>query len=245
MFRWCWPAVRSPRAADWPASHLDIAPTIAALLGLPLPANSQGGILFDALSIDADTRAALERRLDQQQVLLAEKLPDRAAGMARERQSRAPAALLAALWFIATLLWAPRGASPGRLAAALGAYFLCYFALFRVFGLGYSLSDVVREEYLNAFFLKNAAAAGGGIVVAALLYRGQILRTAVAVVALVGLRVAWVWYDSGLLMRAYMLDLDQAFMAYMDLLEMFAAAVAACLWTAFAAIAVRRRVRQS
>src|SRR5690606_28308498 len=33
------------------AEQVDIAPTIAALLGLPLPANNQGRILFEALDL--------------------------------------------------------------------------------------------------------------------------------------------------------------------------------------------------
>ena len=225
----------------WAAGHLDVAPTIAALLGLPLPANARGGILFDVLALNDEQKHALTRRQDEQRRLHNEKIPDRAASMARERRSRAPAGLTAALWFLTTLFLAPRGASRARLAAAILAYFVCYFALFWVLGLGYSLSVTVREEYLNAFFAKNTAAAAASIVAAGMAYRGHVLRVGVAVAALVGLRLAWVWYDSGLVMRAHMPDLDQAFMAYLDLLQIFALALTACLWAASSALKSRRR----
>ena len=37
-----------------------------------------------------------------------------------------------------------------------------------MFDLGYSLSDVVREEYLNWFFLRNGTAAGLALLLAVL-----------------------------------------------------------------------------
>lgn len=53
------PAV-SPRARG-AARQIDIAPTVAALLGLPIPASNQGRILTEVLSLDeAQRRAALE-----------------------------------------------------------------------------------------------------------------------------------------------------------------------------------------
>ncbi len=223
------------------ATHLDAAPTIAALLGLPLPANNQGRILMGSLAVSADLKRELLERQEQQRLLLAQRLPDRSEGMAAEKRGRTPLAVIAALWFLATLAFAARGASPVRLTVAIAGYFACYFALFRVFGLGYSLSVVVREEYLNAFFLRDILAAAAATALSALVYRGNVLRTAVAVVAFIGLRVAWVWFDAGLVMRAYMLDLDQAFMAYLDLLQIFAVAATACLWAAVAAWSTRRR----
>jgi hypothetical protein len=50
-------AVAHQRVLD--ARQTDIAPTIAALLGLPIPAPSEGQVLVDALAIDRDTANAL------------------------------------------------------------------------------------------------------------------------------------------------------------------------------------------
>ena len=53
---------------------------IAALLGLPLPANSQGEILLDSLSITEELEEQLVSRRNDQQRLLAEKVPDASLG---------------------------------------------------------------------------------------------------------------------------------------------------------------------
>lgn len=50
------------------ARQTDIAPTIAALLGLPIPAPSEGQVLVDALAIDRDTASALRTASLHQQV---------------------------------------------------------------------------------------------------------------------------------------------------------------------------------
>ncbi|MFQ5594204.1 MAG: alkaline phosphatase family protein [Anaerolineae bacterium] len=50
----------------------DVAPTLAALLGLPLPAESQGTIRFEMLDIDAPLRAEKAITLAEQQVRLSD-----------------------------------------------------------------------------------------------------------------------------------------------------------------------------
>ncbi len=219
------------RSSGWTARQLDVAPTISGLLGLPLPANSQGEVLWQALELTEAERVELAQRADEQRAVVRSTMPDREVLQADGRRSRMLVGLLWAVWFLAAILgsfWA----SPDRragLAAAVGFHLAGYFALYWAFGLGYSLSDVVREEYLNWFFLRNATAAAASLLLAKRLFRVDVLSLAVVVTSIFGCRVAWVWYDSGLLMGRLILDLDQAFMAYMDLLHNLAVAVTAVI----------------
>ena len=120
-----------------------------------------------------------------------------------------------------------------RLAGAAALHIAVYFTLYWTFGLGYSLSDIVREEYLNWFFLRNAAAAAIALLVATRMLKADALSTAIIVTSIFGLRVAWVGYDSGLIMDRLMLDLSQGFMAYMDLLHNLAVSITAVAIAAF------------
>lgn len=63
-------AVAPGRVVD--ARQTDIAPTIAALLGLPIPAPSEGTVLVDALAIDRATASALREASARQQRRYAE-----------------------------------------------------------------------------------------------------------------------------------------------------------------------------
>ena len=232
------------RSSEWQARHLDVAPTISALLGLPLPANNQGEILWQTLDLSLQQRATLEAHASQQRAVVDKGMPDRGVLEADGRRSRAPLAMLAASWFAALIvgcLW-KGGDEAKRLGAAAALHIAVYFALFWVFGLGYSLSDIVREEMLNWFFLRNAAAAVIALLVAARLSKIDGLRTALIVTSIFGLRIAWVWYDAGLIMDRVMLDLSQGFMAYMDLLHNLAVAVTGA---AAAAIPHRRQAQRA
>jgi uncharacterized membrane protein len=135
-------------------------------------------------------------------------------------------------------LW-KAGQEAKKLGGAALVHIAVYFTLYWAFGLGYSLSDIVREENLNWFFLRNAAAAGIALLVATRLLKVDALRTAIIVTSIFGLRVAWIWYDSGLIMDRLMPDLSHAFMAYMDLLHNLAVALTG---VAAAAIAQRREL---
>lgn len=226
----------------------DLAPTVSALLGLPMPANSQGGVLAEALDAPPERLQAILRRGREQKECLTARLPDREAGLRAERRARGPAATLAALWFLALLAASLAGAAqPWRLAAAAALYFGVYYALFFALGLGYSLSAIVREEYLNGFFLKNILAAAAGYAAAVFLLSRDsagekhfYLRPALAITSLSGLFVAWTHAQSGLLMRGFMPDLGASFKAYMDLLAIVGVAAAA-----FVAFFVCRRGRRS
>jgi hypothetical protein len=183
------------------------------------------------LELTEAERAELTQRSDEQRAVMLLAMPDREVLQVDGRRSRMIVGLLWAVWFLAVIVgsfWA----SPNRrtaLAAAVGFHLAGYFALYWAFGLGYSLSDVVRAEYLNWFFLRNATAAAVALLLALRLFRVDPLSLAVVATSIFGCRVTWVWYDSGLLMGRLMLNLDQAFMAYMDLLHNLAVAVTAVI----------------
>jgi len=217
------------RSSGWTARHLDVAPTISALLGLPVPVNNQGEILWQVLDLSEPHRATLDAHAAEQRGALANRMPDRDQLQADGRRSRVPISLLASVWFAALIIgcvW-KAGREGNKLGVAVLVHLAVYFTLYWVFGLGYSLSDIVREEYLNWFFLRNAAAAAIAFLLATRLVKADALATAIIVTSIFGLRVAWVWYDSGLIMERLMLDLSQGFMAYMDLLHNLAVSITA------------------
>lgn len=222
-------------SADWKADQTDIAPTIAALLGLPLPANNQGRILFEALRLTPAQRSALEARETAQQGLLAERLPDRSAVLEEERASRGlvSVAALAAFALLAAGMLYFAAEDRRKMLIATGVFGALYAFCFYAFGLGYSLSIIVREEYLNGFFLRDMTAAAIAFGFASVVLQRRILPLAALIAALFGLRVAWVHWEHGLLMQRTMPDLGQAFMAYMDLLAIFAVVITALIMAGF------------
>ena len=127
------------------AEQVDVAPTICALLGLPLPTTSQGRILLEALRADEPAAAALRRAQDQQKARFTAFRAGILGGAPADAKSKARAgrdgiafligAVLAGLlgWLFAGL----RGRGE-RLAAlaALAAFWLIYALLFRLLGLG-------------------------------------------------------------------------------------------------------------
>jgi hypothetical protein len=215
------------------AWHVDVAPTIAALLGLPIPASNQGAVLFDALDIPPEARQALEQRVVAQGKLFAERTPKRAETELREREGRLPASLGAGLALFAALAFAvaripvPRQ----RLFWAVAAFLAVYVGLFDAFGLGYSLSAIIREEYLNSFFVRDIAAAAIAFLCAAWIAKRGLLWLGLVIVALFALRAALIHYRTGLIMQTLMPDLDLGLTAYLDLLALFGVAVTACLST--------------
>ncbi len=220
--------VRPGRGGGW---QQDVAPTVAALLGLPIPASNQGAVLFDALELDTGTREALERRMVEQGQVFAQQTPGRTQTIERERADRAPASFGAALAFLVALVLAVvQAPTPKRrLVWAMAVWVVAYFGLFWAFGLDYSLSSIVREEYVNGFFARDVAAAAIAFVCAARVARRGLLWLALIPVALFGIRVAMIHYRTGLIMNAVMPDLDMGLMAYLDLLALFATALTACL----------------
>src|SRR5690606_8864122 len=89
------------RAGDgFEGSHTDIAPTLAALLGLPLPSLASGRPMEPLLDLTARQQADLTMRADQQKRLVTQILPDPGEAAARERRERWPTAMVSGLLFI-------------------------------------------------------------------------------------------------------------------------------------------------
>jgi hypothetical protein len=97
-----WPGAVVPRARP-----IDVAPTLAALLGVGAPANAQGRTLVEVLAVDAQTRAALTSA-DRARIARAE----RAAGEGRRRQLA--------------------GMGRGRMARAAGLFLVVVFCFWAV-----------------------------------------------------------------------------------------------------------------
>lgn len=214
------------RAAEsMEAQMVDIAPTVSVLLGLPIPANNQGRVLWEALAVPGESEAllrALER--DQREALRAH-MPDREASLASLRSGRLPISVAAILWFFGAMLAALWGRWTGAIAFAVAAFIVSYYALFYAFALEYSLSAIVREEYLNSFFLRDVLAAtlAYGVAAACLAGAGArepqlFLRPAVVLTSVFGLMVTRTNHRHGLLMQDWMLDLGPGFKAYLDML---------------------------
>ena len=141
------------------AELVDIAPTVSMLLGLPIPANNQGRVLWGALDVQTDTAVRLRRLEDAQREALAAHMPDRAASLAALRARRLPVSLVASAWFLGLVIGVSRSQRFGAYLAATAVFAVVYYLFFFVFQLGYSISSVVRQEYLNSFFARDVLAA--------------------------------------------------------------------------------------
>ncbi len=221
----------------WQAQQVDIAPTICALLGLPLPATNQGSILWEQLEVPADVEPELRKREAEQRAVAAPLFPDLDQIRSDERRTRSLRALamFTTIWFLACAVVLGYRDSWKPLLVSVGLYYLIYYALFFALGMRYSLSVINRQEYLLGFFGKDIGAATAAFCVAAvfLVYMVRepgsklILDFGLLIVFSLGIQVTWVYFDSGLFMQAMMLDLKSAFKAYLDLLEVAAIGVVA------------------
>ncbi len=231
------------RAEGIRGSMRDIAPTAALLLGLPLPANSQGEPLWAAIGRDP----AKEARWREQQELERSLVPRRETVEAEERRGRAPLAYALIVWLLAAALGAVAlaGKPWPRFALALLVFFAAYAWFFWALGLDYSLSAIVRQEYTNSFFLRDIAAAALAFVGARRMlrvsdqtqYRRRALLLAVVITSVFALRGTWIYLTNGLLMGATLPNLQPAFTAYLDLLAVFGVGLMAALGAAMSAAA--------
>lgn len=210
--------------------QIDIAPTISILLGLPLPSANQGVIIWDALDIPDDAALGL-RTLEREQRRLANtRLPDRERGRAAERDARTVSTVI--FWLFLTLVgvWAIILRHEDRAFILLMSvvYYAVYYLFFWLFGLGYSLSAIVREEYTNSFLGMNALAGLlACLVVGALVARrtpflGHRLPfdAAAWLTVTLGLQISLIHYQWGLLMVGFVPDLSASFKAYLDLIQL-------------------------
>jgi hypothetical protein len=133
----------------------------------------------------------------------------------------------------------------------LPAFWLIYALLFRLLGLGYSLSAVNKEAYLNSFFLRDMLAGATALLFAAfcagMIHRPEcsgdlkVAATSVRMGAAVSLLVSVVlailvlsaWWFDGLWTGWWLPNLKLGFMVYLHLLVMFALCFA--VWPAILA----------
>ncbi len=204
---------------------VDIAPTICALLGLPLPANSQGRVLHDALHLDPEQSAGLRKREQRQREALEAHMPNKQESLVALRRSRLPECLLLGLVLVVVGGGAIRAAKLWQMAIGVAGFAVAYALLFYACRLGYSISTVVRQEYLYGFLGRNVLAAAMAFGAAAMALRrfasadiGTVARLGLFITSAFALMVLNMHYRDGLLMSSWMIPIGPAFKAYMDLL---------------------------
>lgn len=228
-------AIRSGEV--WQAEQVDIAPTICALLGLPLPATNQGSILWQALDVPEEAEPNLRERVARQKALAADRLPDTEQIRSAEKRSRGLKALavFTAAWFVGCGIVLTYRGDWHWLLIAVGIYYALYYAAFLSIGLSYSLSAINRQEYLLFFLSRDVGAAAVAFSAASAFCLYQIrnrgarvvLDLALVLAATLVVQVTWIYFEHGLFMQAVMLDLESAFKAYLDLLQMTALGITA------------------
>ena len=243
-FAMAGPGIRATDPIE--ALVVDIAPTASVLLGLPIPANSQGRVLWEALDVPPDRLPGLQQLERVQRDALSSHMPDREESQSTLRGERLPASVAFGCWFLLVAVLAAWGQRPRDFAYAMVAFAVAYYGLFYVFQLGYSLSNVVRQEFLNFFFARNVGAAAIGFLVAAECLRRlagpgsqPVLRLAALTTGALGLLVTLTHYRHGLVMREWMIEIGPGFKAYMDLLAIFGVVLGTLL--ALGADFLRRR----
>ena len=242
------------RSSGWRAQQTDVAPTICALLGLPLPSTNRGRILWEAVDVPEEEAAALRSRELQQRKLVLSKLPRREETLQAERSQRALRSLAGASAFVVVAMGILVGHKPrrSRSLAAAGLYYAVYYMLFWALGLGYSLSVVGREEYLLGFFARNVVCSVAALIVSSgFLYRKAlgprgvlVLDQALLISTAAALQVIVMDYWFGLRMNEFMPNLTVSFKACLDLLQICAVGVVSPLVFAATILMERRRERR-
>ncbi len=152
------------------ARQIDVAATLAALTGLPIPAGSEGRVLREVLDLDPEFAAALAKREQRQQAAFVAALA-KALGVAAEagatvgslrasrafadRRTRSPEALLLAALAIGLAVLPLRGTGRAALVAALaGAVLneLLFRGLVAWQGIRLSLSAINHDEDVAPYF---------------------------------------------------------------------------------------------
>jgi hypothetical protein len=171
---WAGQGVRS--GVSGTMGHVDVAPTIAALLGITIPGGAQGRIATELLAVPPETARTLEAAARRQQdrfarayaeggaVTLASAAnpnPDpsiedvHSAIVRSEQRRRAPLGLAMGLASLALLVfqWARRGAGERRgLFLGVIGYAIGYAALLVATGKPLTLSGINYDQQVDAFF---------------------------------------------------------------------------------------------
>ena len=225
------------RAQGWEAQMVDIAPTLAVLLGLPLPATNQGDILWHSLDLSDEQMKTTRERFEQQQERLGE-----IVGVGGAQSDSVSPRVISSMTVIAFGLgvigWASLR-SPERLIllAGVAAYFVFYRLLFMALGLGYSLSVINSEELLYRFLGKNILAAIVGLLAVTVPWRllrpkfdrVKAFTLAGVIISVIAIEVAWIHYSSGLFMEGVLPDFDVNLKAALHLIQLAAVSATAAV----------------
>jgi hypothetical protein len=249
------------------ARQIDVAPTIAALLGLPIPAGSEGRVLswiFDP----ADAPPGFQARATAQQAAYVKDVAAslgvagassleaaRAQRLAIDHRARAPlviatGALAWALYF--WLAWPRKG--PVLVAALAGAFL--YEGAFRLLvarqGIRLSLSAINHEEDLGPYFARILMLSAVAMLVALAVVVLAASRLAPGSAAPLGLAAVFgaglflgagvlgTWSEQGLFMTWRIGDLGWSFGAFRDLVRLQAVGYSAALVLPLAWLPSRR-----
>ncbi len=227
--------------------QIDVAATLAALTGLPIPGASEGHVLRDVLDLEPDFAAALEAREAAHAATFRKEFAAslgvpgapgvdeaRAVRAAADRRRRLPVALALGALVLAVCVWVG-GARPGEALAAAVAGLALNEGVFRLLAarehLRLSLSAINHEEDLRPYFshlgLLSACASGAALLivfVAARLLRRDAARLAPAALCGIGLAtlapVLSVHVAQGLLATWRIGDIQQGFSAYVGPLRL-------------------------
>ncbi|HEY8142362.1 MAG TPA: alkaline phosphatase family protein [Kofleriaceae bacterium] len=194
-----------PGAPVGEAHVTDVAPTAAALLGVPAPGHALGRTLVEALDIDAAARASLIAA-DQERLARNQGVVDRAKAEAEPEIAhtrRIRLAIVAGLFALAfALLLAGRRFGALHvdwrvLVIAVPAFPLTYYALLDIVGQNVSLSALPdRDDALNELFQFGLVSTGVQVVAGWIALRGRVVlrdRMAAAnALTACGMLTAWV-----------------------------------------------------
>lgn len=254
-FAMAGPGVRESQGLE--AHIVDIAPTVSVLLGLPIPANNQGSVLWDALEVPAEHLPALRDLERVQREALDAHMPNRDESLAAQRTKRLPAAIAFGAWFALLAVSAlARGwgwkSFPRSIAVAAAIFGAVYYILFFAFQLGYSLSSMVRQEYVYSFLGRMVLVAALAFGTAAYFVRklrgpggGPIVQLSVLVTSVFGLFVTATFYIHGLRMDDWMIELGPGFAAYLNLVSILGVVLATIAAVALDAVFTRRQGQAS
>jgi hypothetical protein len=170
----------------------DVAPTVAMLLGIPIPSHSQGRPLVEAL--DADPAEFASRWIEQQHAfyraqagILEIDVPvgtesvqadadalartyftAREDRLTRERRQRLPLAAAAVVIPLVGLVWVARRRLLGPALVGAAVFFVVDYALFFLRGYAFSLSVFNSEAQILAFFNQRLVEAAAALTAGAL-----------------------------------------------------------------------------
>jgi hypothetical protein len=171
-------------AAVVDAGIIDVAPTAAALLGVPAPGHALGRTLVEALLLSDDTRSRVadedQLRIDRNlEVCSASK--DEAAGLIRKRRLRRFPFVIALFAFTVMVLVAARRWGALRIdwrvvLIAVPAFPITYYAILGVFGQSFSPSVIPeRGDVVTTLFKFGLVSTLVHVVTAWIALRGRVV----------------------------------------------------------------------